>query len=237
MILICNSRHWGDLGVCSHPTKSKHFLCKTLSLPCSFRQRPCSHQCVFKTLSFCFTKNASVKNFTSTLCYTELFQVHTRTLESTKKTHSCPQSHRGCFCCPILTADQKIVRSGDWARGWKSSTSIHLHKAVSRKVIQLKSIKAYATIPKGMMRCACSLLHRQVQEFSARDGRRHYEYLFPRLPFGIVAYAFTLFIGQPLSKQLYVYIHLVMKADQAEIGNFTADVDLLTLTVYTAKCL
>ena len=40
--------------------------------------------------------------------------------------------------------------------------------AVSRKVVQLKSIKAYATIPKGMMGCGCSLLHRQVHEFSAR---------------------------------------------------------------------
>ena len=42
------------------------------------------------------------------------------------------------------------------------------HTAVSRKVVQLKSIKAYATIPKGMMGCGCSLLHRQVHEFSAR---------------------------------------------------------------------
>ena len=40
--------------------------------------------------------------------------------------------------------------------------------AVSTKVVQLKSIKAYATIPKGMMGCGCSLLHRQVHEFSAR---------------------------------------------------------------------
>ena len=31
-----------------------------------------------------------------------------------------------------------------------------------------ESIKAYATIPKGMMGCGCSLLHRQVHEFSAR---------------------------------------------------------------------
>ena len=43
-----------------------------------------------------------------------------------------------------------------------------IHTAVSRKVVQLKSIKAYATIPKGMMGCGCSLLHRQVHEFSAR---------------------------------------------------------------------
>ena len=43
-----------------------------------------------------------------------------------------------------------------------------LYTAVSTKVVQLKSIKAYATIPKGMMGGGCSLLHRQVQEFSAR---------------------------------------------------------------------
>ena len=43
-----------------------------------------------------------------------------------------------------------------------------LYTAVSRKVVQLKSIKAYATIPKGMMDCGCSLLHHQVHEFSAR---------------------------------------------------------------------
>ena len=42
------------------------------------------------------------------------------------------------------------------------------HTAVSTKVVQLKSIKAYATIPKGMMDCDCSLLHRQVHDFSAR---------------------------------------------------------------------
>ena len=45
---------------------------------------------------------------------------------------------------------------------------ILLFSAVSRKVVQLKSIKAYATIPKDMMGCGCSLLHRQVHEFSAR---------------------------------------------------------------------
>ena len=43
-----------------------------------------------------------------------------------------------------------------------------IYTAVSTKVVQLKSIKAYATIPKGMMVCGCSLLHRQVHEFSAR---------------------------------------------------------------------
>ena len=52
-----------------------------------------------------------------------------------------------------------------------------MHTAVSKKVVQLKSIKAYATIPKGMMGCGCSLLHRQVHEFSAR-WKRCYEYLF-----------------------------------------------------------
>ena len=33
---------------------------------------------------------------------------------------------------------------------------------------QLKSLKVYVTIPKGMMGCGCSLLHRQVHEFSAQ---------------------------------------------------------------------
>ena len=51
-------------------------------------------------------------------------------------------------------------------------TRVRLHgcvyTAVSTKVVQLESIKAYATIPKGMMGCGCSLLHRQVHEFSAR---------------------------------------------------------------------
>ena len=42
------------------------------------------------------------------------------------------------------------------------------YTAVSRKVVQLKSIKAYATITKGMMGCGCLLLHRQV--FSALEG-------------------------------------------------------------------
>ena len=46
---------------------------------------------------------------------------------------------------------------------------IYIYTAVSRKVVQLKSIKAYATIPKVMMGCSCSLLHRQVHEFSARS--------------------------------------------------------------------
>ena len=44
----------------------------------------------------------------------------------------------------------------------------NIQTAVSRNVVQLKSIKAYATTPKGMMGCGCSLLHRQVHEFSAR---------------------------------------------------------------------
>ena len=43
-----------------------------------------------------------------------------------------------------------------------------IYTAVLRKVVQLKSITAYATIPKGMMGCGCSLLHSQVHEFSAR---------------------------------------------------------------------
>ena len=43
-----------------------------------------------------------------------------------------------------------------------------MYIAVSRKVVQLKSIKAYVTIPKGMMGYDCSLLHRQVHKFSAR---------------------------------------------------------------------
>ena len=45
--------------------------------------------------------------------------------------------------------------------------SLLFYTAVSTKAVQLKSIKAYATIPKGMMDCGCSLLHPQVHEFSA----------------------------------------------------------------------
>ena len=46
-----------------------------------------------------------------------------------------------------------------------------LNSAVSTKVVQLKSIKAYPTIPKGMMGCGCSLLHRQSSRvFSAMEG-------------------------------------------------------------------
>ena len=43
---------------------------------------------------------------------------------------------------------------------------------VSRKVVKLKSIKAYETIPKGMMGCACSLLCRQLSSrvFTAMEG-------------------------------------------------------------------
>ena len=46
--------------------------------------------------------------------------------------------------------------------------TVSIYSAVSTKVVQLKSMKAYATIPKGMMGCGCSLLHGQVHEFSAR---------------------------------------------------------------------
>ena len=58
------------------------------------------------------------------------------------------------FLCIILRAVSLVFSDSD--------------TAVSRKVVQLKSIKAYATIPKGMMGCSCLLLHRQVHEFSAR---------------------------------------------------------------------
>ena len=83
-------------------------------------------------------------------------------------------------------------------------------------------MKAYATIPKGMMGYGCSLLHRQVHEFS---GRRCYEYMFACIrrnemdselltcllkfieyfPDYLSALPRTLlrFFGQPLSKQLY----------------------------------
>ena len=46
------------------------------------------------------------------------------------------------------------------------------YTAVSRKVVQLKSIKAYATILKDMMGCGCSLLHRSSSSrvFSAMEG-------------------------------------------------------------------
>ena len=60
----------------------------------------------------------------------------------------------------------------------RATYTIYIHTAVSRKVVQLKSIKAYATIPKGIMGCGCSLLHRQVHDGFQSDGRRCYEYLF-----------------------------------------------------------
>ena len=40
------------------------------------------------------------------------------------------------------------------------------YTAVLRKVVQLKSIEAYATIPKGMMGCGC-LLHVASSEFTS----------------------------------------------------------------------
>ena len=49
-----------------------------------------------------------------------------------------------------------------------SHAVIKLYTAVSRKVVQLKSMTAYATIPTGMTGCGCSLFYRQVHEFSAR---------------------------------------------------------------------
>ena len=58
--------------------------------------------------------------------------------------------------------------SKDWVQFHDfAQLHVHMYTAVSRKVVQLKS-KTYATIPKGMMGCGCSLLHRQVHEFSAR---------------------------------------------------------------------
>ena len=100
-----------------------------------------------------------------------------------------------------------------------------MHTVVSRKVVQLKSIKAYATIPKGMMGCSCSLCIAKFTSFQ-RDARRCYEYLFacvkrnkmdPELltcllkfieyfPDYLSALSRTLlrFFGQPLSKQLYI---------------------------------
>ena len=52
---------------------------------------------------------------------------------------------------------------------WRVSIKYPLYTAVSRKVVELKSNKAYATVPKGMMGCGCSLLQ--------RDGRRYFENL------------------------------------------------------------
>ena len=45
-----------------------------------------------------------------------------------------------------------------------------IYTAVSTKVVQLKSIKAYATIPKGMMGCGCSLVASSISRvFSAME--------------------------------------------------------------------
>ena len=51
---------------------------------------------------------------------------------------------------------------------WTTFVETAVYAAVSTKLVQLKSIKACATIPKGVMGCGCSMLHRQVHEFSAR---------------------------------------------------------------------
>ena len=61
----------------------------------------------------------------------------------------------------------KAIKLGSWEKHPTHCKDLNVnvwHTAVSRKVVQLKSIKAYATIPKGMMGCGCSLLHRQVHE-------------------------------------------------------------------------
>ena len=54
------------------------------------------------------------------------------------------------------------IRYNDLNLFWRVDTRIErarveLDTAVSRKVVQLKSIEVYATIPKGMMGCGCSL--------------------------------------------------------------------------------
>ena len=51
-------------------------------------------------------------------------------------------------------------------RNKKERKNTYMYTAVSTKVVQQESIKVYATIPKGMMGCGCSLFHRQVHEFS-----------------------------------------------------------------------
>ena len=45
---------------------------------------------------------------------------------------------------------------------------------------------------------SCSLLPNHLEPISSKA-----KLLLPIMPIGIVAYAFTLFVGQPLSKQLY----------------------------------
>ena len=96
--------------------------------------------------------------------------------------------------------------------------------AVSRKVVQLKSIKAYATIPKGMMGCSCSAVasSSQVDEFSARwntclhvlketkwilSFQRVYLKLLSifQTTFRHCRVRFYAFFGQPLSKQLHIF--------------------------------
>ena len=51
-----------------------------------------------------------------------------------------------------------------------SCSSFIAHTAVSRKVVQLKSIKAHATIPKGMMGCGCSLASSSSRVYSELEG-------------------------------------------------------------------
>ena len=53
----------------------------------------------------------------------------------------------------------------------RKSQILTQYTAVSRKVVQLKSIEAYATIPKGMMGCGCSpIASSSSRVFSAMEG-------------------------------------------------------------------
>ena len=69
-----------------------------------------------------------------------------------------------------------MVQLQEYLGLWTNS-SVKKKGLIYRKVVQLKSIKVYASIPKGMMGCGCSLLHCQVHEFLAR-WKACYEYLF-----------------------------------------------------------
>ena len=82
--------------------------------------------------------------------------------------HSNRNNRLKTICSNLAQHELEILQFLSACDENKNVTDRLLYTAVSRKVVQLKSIKANATIPKGMMGCGCLLLHHQVHEFSAR---------------------------------------------------------------------
>ena len=127
---------------------------------------------------------------------------------NSKKKHICINGHVKSSSCVFLEKLLKRKEKKFFVKYLIDSTPLSWLYTIS-SVYASNDIKAYATIPKGMMGCGCSLLHRQVHEFSARWKAvpwmpvcvylkklltcllKFIEY-FPGI--GIVAYAFTLFL-------------------------------------------